>query len=659
SQNAVPDAGPDAALSAGTVDDGGLAPSNPSPVETRLPEPLQTPVPLAEPPVTEPPVTEPGVTEPALTDPVVDALVDAAPDLSPRQVPEPVAAPISAPPPPSAPQPSITPDVASGVAGDPTADLPPVAASVVDEVATSDPLFERWSQLQTGAPAADPASVLTPNSPSADAPLPAVETTAFDPVAAPSPPAMDDQDALAEGMAAVMDANPNPGPVAPAEGPTQAQQDAALEAFLDGTEIHTAAATADSELPPAPNPVSASAQSYTDPILEFEQALGQPVLASASASAPTALTTPPLPPTPAPVPAQPPAPETLSAPGLAAQDLPAFHDHDADLTIPPAPGHAASDGASKRSFVPIVLGLLGVLVLGGLGYAGYINRDAVLSAVGLGSGGDFATPKPVKTITITPEPEAADAPDDSSAAPKIDDRLPADGDSASTTPNPTPAPPTPAPSTAPTSSGTDGTQTAINTTPDNGAATTTPPASPAVAQKAILYEETNTAGSTTSDSGRVVWSVVQEAPASGEPPEPAIRARVEVPNRGVVLIMTLKRNADRALPASHLIDLVFAVPNDFAGGNIQNINRVVLKEAEQSRGDQLVAVPARIADGIFLIALNNLDEAKSANEILLKTRGWIDIPVVYRTGRRALLTIEKGIPGEGVFEQVFKAWEGK
>ena len=41
---------------------------------------------------------------------------------------------------------------------------------------------------------------------------------------------------------------------------------------------------------------------------------------------------------------------------------------------------------------------------------------------------------------------------------------------------------------------------------------------------------------------------------------------------------------------------------------------------------------------------------------LLKERGWFDIPIVYNNGRRAILAVEKGTPGERAFEEAFKAW---
>ena len=41
----------------------------------------------------------------------------------------------------------------------------------------------------------------------------------------------------------------------------------------------------------------------------------------------------------------------------------------------------------------------------------------------------------------------------------------------------------------------------------------------------------------------------------------------------------------------------------------------------------------------------------------MKGGEWIDIPLGYQTGRRALITLEKGVPGERVFNEVFSAWE--
>lgn len=317
---------------------------------------------------------------------------------------------------------------------------------------------------------------------------------------------------------------------------------------------------------------------------------------------------------------------------------------DEALSIPPAPGFGGrkNERPRKRGFFKWLLVLVLMAGLAVLGYLGWTNQDTLIEKFGLTSlFDDSVRPKPVKTISIKPdpEPETDEEPEAIAAATtqKSETRLGANGEEAvSSSPNGIILPPTATERQPPAN------------TQSNGL--------PPVSQRAILYEEGKIAAENTVDSGRVIWSVVEEEPSAGEPKEPAIRGRVEVPSRNLVLILTIKRNSDRALPASHLIELVFAVPDDFSGGAIGQVSRFVLKENEQGRGDGLVGVPARIADGIFLIALNNLEQAVKGNEQLLKSRDWIDIPLQYRTGRRALITIEKGLPGDKVFKEVFEAW---
>jgi hypothetical protein len=44
------------------------------------------------------------------------------------------------------------------------------------------------------------------------------------------------------------------------------------------------------------------------------------------------------------------------------------------------------------------------------------------------------------------------------------------------------------------------------------------------------------------------------------------------------------------------------------------------------------------------------------NNELLKEQSWIDIPVVYGDGKRAIIAVEKGAPGERAFNDAFAAW---
>ncbi len=177
-----------------------------------------------------------------------------------------------------------------------------------------------------------------------------------------------------------------------------------------------------------------------------------------------------------------------------------------------------------------------------------------------------------------------------------------------------------------------------------------------VAQKAIFYEERTSVAQGSAEPGSVVWSVVEESPGGELPPEPAIRAEATVPGKDMKLRMTIRRNIDDSLPASHIVELIFLTPDNFAGGTIDNVLRMTMKETEEAAGNPLLGIPAKIADGFFLIALNDDASALEANTALLRRQNWIDVPIVYKSGRRALITLEKGIPGEKVFEQALNAW---
>ncbi|RUU55585.1 hypothetical protein EOD07_18285 [Mesorhizobium sp. M2C.T.Ca.TU.002.02.1.1] len=180
-----------------------------------------------------------------------------------------------------------------------------------------------------------------------------------------------------------------------------------------------------------------------------------------------------------------------------------------------------------------------------------------------------------------------------------------------------------------------------------------------VGQKAIFYEERTSTQQGTAEPGSIVWSLVQESPGGDLPPEPAIRAEATIPGKNIQLRMTIRRNTDQTLPASHIIEMIFLTPEGFDGGGVDNILRIAMKSSEQDAGSPLIGIPAKIADGFFLVALNDTKADEDANLTLLRGQDWIDVPVVYKTGRRALLTMEKGIPGEKVFDEALKAWAAK
>ena len=175
-----------------------------------------------------------------------------------------------------------------------------------------------------------------------------------------------------------------------------------------------------------------------------------------------------------------------------------------------------------------------------------------------------------------------------------------------------------------------------------------------VAQKAILYEEPRdgAANGVTAINAAVTWRFIENGPNG-----PEIEASLQVPERGMKIRFSLHRNTDDTLPASHLVEVVVDTPADFPGKAVSSVPRIVLKPTEEARGQPLVGAAAKVADGFFWIALSAADADVVGNLQLISERNWIDLPLVYDTGQRAILTFEKGTPGDRVLQKALAAWD--
>lgn len=433
-----------------------------------------------------------------------------------------------------------------------------------------------------------------------------------------------------------------------------------------------------------------------DPLAELENVFSsidrnknQPVYSRPEPEAFQPLT--PVAPRPAPPPAPAaPTPSVPSTPSPSARaPLPSFsteedeedeavatHDDDRFETAPSGnidPFQATRQKPRRRISGGLVAGGLAVVLLGAGGYALWSNRDAFG-----GSGNEKPAASAPANETAAPPPAnggQATQPAASGEPGKFTQRMTEDGKEVDPGPangtngvgegtsvaalTQTPPPEAPAATPEPAAPAAAATPTPAAGTPASQPGATSENAPVAVGQKAIFYEERTNVAQGSAEPGSVVWSVVQESPGGDLPPEPAIRAEATIPGKDIQLRMTIRRNADKTLPASHILEMIFLTPDGFEGGGIENILRVAMKSSEQDAGNSLLGIPAKIADGFFLVALNDTKAEVDANLNLLRRQSWIDVPVVYKSGRRALFTMEKGIPGDKVFEEAMKAWQAK
>jgi SAM domain (Sterile alpha motif) len=160
-------------------------------------------------------------------------------------------------------------------------------------------------------------------------------------------------------------------------------------------------------------------------------------------------------------------------------------------------------------------------------------------------------------------------------------------------------------------------------------------------------------------AGSVIWRTETLSASPGLAPELAVRADIEIPERRMTMILSMRRNTDKTLPATHTIEMTFNLPADFSGGSIANVAAVVMKQSEEARGNKLVTRVAKVTNGYFLIGLSAVDADAQRDTQLLKDRPWFDIGIAYASGNYAILALEKGEAGNRAFAQAFAAWEKK
>lgn len=238
-----------------------------------------------------------------------------------------------------------------------------------------------------------------------------------------------------------------------------------------------------------------------------------------------------------------------------------------------------------------------------------------------------------------PQSAALEAPSGAEAQGKLGDRIGGASAGASSGPAPTVA------------SGT-------GTTPAFPATTSATQARPdvAIAQRAMLYEENpGDAQTPKAITGRAVWRLDAVNGGQGQPLETVVRATVDVPDAGMTLNLTLRRNLDPTLPASHTIELAFSGPG-LPDRTVRDVGLLQLKNDEAVRGTPVSGLPVPVRENLFLIGLSNLKTDIDRNTDLLLHRSWIDLPLRFTSNQRGVLTFEKGVSGERVLNEAFSQW---
>jgi hypothetical protein len=177
------------------------------------------------------------------------------------------------------------------------------------------------------------------------------------------------------------------------------------------------------------------------------------------------------------------------------------------------------------------------------------------------------------------------------------------------------------------------------------------PATAAGSQSLLLEAAENGKTGAVPFSGSVDWSK-----GTDETGKPTLIGKAVIPARNLAVDVLIRKNSDPSLPASHLMEINFRVNDTFIGGSIAGLPGVLLKNEELVQGTPLVGASARVVGNSFLFALSASPSDVTANTGLLMSRKWMDLALIYATGQRAIITLEKDEVAQAMFDEVIGSW---
>ena len=178
---------------------------------------------------------------------------------------------------------------------------------------------------------------------------------------------------------------------------------------------------------------------------------------------------------------------------------------------------------------------------------------------------------------------------------------------------------------------------------------------PVAHRAALLVEAPDAPEKVKTYIGSVVWRLDNVPGGPGQPLGTAVHADVEIPEAKVRMTVDLQKNMDASLNASHTIEIRFSLQQGSIIPGVKQIGAVQMRREDMANGDPLAGVPVPITDTYYLVGLGRGD-MEARNIDLLKTRGWLDVPLALTNGRIAKFSLEKGASGDRVINDALSVW---
>jgi hypothetical protein len=154
--------------------------------------------------------------------------------------------------------------------------------------------------------------------------------------------------------------------------------------------------------------------------------------------------------------------------------------------------------------------------------------------------------------------------------------------------------------------------------------------------------------------GSVSWSI---EPASGpgtRAGELVVGGNAQI-DGALGLRLTIRRSADAAVAASHVVTLEFQPAPGFSGSAIGSVAGILMKAHLGAK--PLAARVVKLDANSFRIELADDAAARAQNLQLLADAPWLDVIMTYANGRQAELTLVKGVSGREAFDRALASWK--
>jgi hypothetical protein len=219
-----------------------------------------------------------------------------------------------------------------------------------------------------------------------------------------------------------------------------------------------------------------------------------------------------------------------------------------------------------------------------------------------------------------------------------------------------PTPPAPAAPPAPASEPKTDQSNAQGAAPASPAAeTANPPAAPSAGRAAMLVASADNPQKPVVSLGSTVWSLIPPAP--GQPATIAVKAEADIPDLKMHATMTLRKNTDPTLQATHTIDLKFSFADGAPITGFKDVGLPQMRKEDSTAAEGLTSVKVKISDTYFLIALAKGETDTARNLDLMQTRAWFDFPLLLNDDRIAKVVFQKSPEGQAMLEKAFEAWK--